>query len=268
MTRCAGASRPADLAERWVTINGLRCYARLAAPPVAVMPPIVLVHGLGVSSRYLLPIARRLAQRSPVVVPDLPGHGRSDHPPAPLDVAGLADALLAWLDALALRRVVLLGNSLGCQTVVELAVRCPERVLATVLTGPTGDPRVHSLARWLGRLLRDLPREPFSLIPLQALAYLKAGPRRVFRTARAMVNDPFVTKLPLVVQPSLVVRGGRDPIASQAWAEDVAGLLPRGRLVVIPGAAHAVNYNAPAPLAAAIGAFLDGLGLAPQPPGR
>ncbi|MDQ3880940.1 MAG: alpha/beta hydrolase, partial [Chloroflexota bacterium] len=63
-------------------------------------------------------------------------------------------------------------------------------------------------------------------------------------------------KLPCVRVPTLVVRGGRDPIVPQAWAEEVARLLPRGRLVVIPGAAHAVNHDAPAALARVVLPFL------------
>ncbi len=56
--------------------------------------------------------------------------------------------------------------------------------------------------------------------------------------------------------PTLVVRGSRDRIVSQSWAEEVAGLLPLGRLVVIPGAAHTANYGWPLQFAREIQAFL------------
>lgn len=262
-------SRPevADpLVGRWATVGGCRMFARVSACPPGGAAPIVLVHGLGVSSRYLVPTARRLAGRFPVFVPDLPGHGESERPPAALDVPGLGAALLAWLDEIGLGRVVLVGNSLGCQTIVDAALRRPERVLGLVLTGPTGDPAVRSLPRWLARLLRDLPREPFSLVPLEAGDYVKVGPRRVYRTAQAMVADPFAAKLARVGQPALVVRGGRDPIASQPWVEQVAALLPRGRLAVIPGAGHAVNYNAAAPLTSLVTGFVDELSAVSRQP--
>lgn len=242
--------------QRWTIVDGRRLHARVAEQGRAGSMAIVLVHGLGVSGRYLMPTARRLAEGFPVFVPDLPGHGRSEQPPSTLDVGGLGDALLGWLDAQGIERPVLLGNSLGCQTVVEVASRCPSRVSAVILTAPTGDPAVRSLPRWLGRLLRDLPREPFDLIPLETVDYLRAGPIRVYRTARAMVEDPFIAKLARVVQPALVVRGGRDPIVTQSWAAEVAHRLPNGRLAVIAGAGHAINYNAPERLAALVAAFL------------
>ncbi len=58
--------------------------------------------------------------------------------------------------------------------------------------------------------------------------------------------------------PVLVVRGTRDRIVPQAWAERAARLLPRGRLAVIPGAAHAVNFSYPREFKAAMLAFLLG----------
>lgn len=245
-----------SLRSRWTTVAGCRIHARASTESTLGEPAIVLVHGLAVSGRYLLPTARRLAGRYPVLVPDLPGHGKSDTPPVTPDVPGLADGLLAWLDDQGVDRAVFVANSLGCQTVVELAVRHPDRVLGLVLTGPTGDPAARSVLRWLGRLLLDVPREPLGLVLLEAVEYLRAGPLRVFRMAKAMVADPFSAKLPLVTQPTLVVRGSRDPIAPQPWVEEITRRLPDGRSAVIPAAAHAINYSAPDALAALVSAFV------------
>jgi len=53
-----------------------------------------------------------------------------------------------------------------------------------------------------------------------------------------------------------VVRGTRDRIVSQEWASEVARLLPDGRLAVIPGAAHAINFSYPWEFRRAIMPFL------------
>jgi 2-hydroxy-6-oxonona-2,4-dienedioate hydrolase len=102
--------------------------------------PVVLVHGLVVSSLYMEPTAERLAPFHRVFAPDLPGFGRSDKPSRALSVAGLADALGAWMDAEGLERAVLVGNSLGCQVIAEMAARAPHRAAGVVLTGPTVEP--------------------------------------------------------------------------------------------------------------------------------
>jgi pimeloyl-ACP methyl ester carboxylesterase len=53
-----------------------------------------------------------------------------------------------------------------------------------------------------------------------------------------------------------VVRGTRDAIVPQHWAEEAAGLVPNGRLVVIERAAHTTNYSHPAWLADVVWPFL------------
>ena len=244
------------LTSRWTDAAGYRWHARVATEhPPAGAPPVVLVHGLGVSSRYMIPTARRLARFFPTSAPDLPGFGRSGRPKPALRLPELTDGLVAWLDASGLDRPVLLANSLGCQVVVDLAVRYPARLSCAILVGPTGDPEA-GLLGMVGRLLADVPREPLSALPLQAFDYLTAGPLRDLRTAREMVRDPFVAKLPFVPHPVLVVRGERDPIAPQGWAAEVANRLPAGELAVVAGAAHIVNYSHPAALVALVRAFL------------
>lgn len=217
---------------------------------------MVLVHGLIVSGRYMVPTAELLATHYRIFAPDLPGFGKSEKPPHVLDVAGLSDSLAAWIGEVGLDRAALVGNSFGCQIIADLAARHPERVERAVLQAPTMDPRARTALREVGRFLLDMPREPLSLLPIELLDYLSAGTRRSWRTFRYALEDPIEEKLPEVRVPTLVVRGSRDLIVPQRWAEEVAGLLPRGRLAVIPGAAHAANYGWAAEFARVVRAFL------------
>jgi 2-hydroxy-6-oxonona-2,4-dienedioate hydrolase len=214
-------------------------YARVAGEG----PPIVLVHGLAVSSLYFVKLGRRLRARHRVVAPDLPGYGKSPTPPQPLDVPRLADALTDWLDLLEIERAQFVGNSLGCQVAVDLAVRRPERVERLVLVGPTMDPAAPTIPAQAWRLARDVVRESPLLNLAQSRDYLRMGPRRIVSTARFALADRIEEKLPRVAAPALVIRGSRDAIVPQEWAERVAALLPRGRLVVVP-AAHAAHWGA------------------------
>ena len=156
-----------------------------------------------------------------------------------LGVGALADALLALLDG---GDVVLVANSFGCQVALEAALRDPQRVRALVLVGPTYD-RSASLLQSAARLALDAVREPPALLPRIALDYLRMGPRRLLQTAVLMERDRIDEKLPRVDRPTLVVRGERDALVSQAWVEHVAALLPRGRLAVVGGSAHAVHWS-------------------------
>lgn len=248
------------LVSTWTPVHGVRLHALASAdalPPAA--PTVVLVHGVAVSARYLVPLAERLAARAHVYIPDLPGYGRSDCPAGrDLTVPELADALLAWMDRTGLDRPHLLGNSFGCQVIVDLAARRPDRVDRLVLQGPTMDP--HARSAWR-QALRWLAVTPFER-PSEGLVLLRdlwdLGPRRAVDMIRLALADPIEAKLERVVAPTLVVRGTRDAIVPQRWAEEVAGLLPNGRLVVIERAAHTINYSQPAWLAEVAWPFLTG----------
>jgi 2-hydroxy-6-oxonona-2,4-dienedioate hydrolase len=110
----------------WTEVNGLPVPAMASTgPEVCGRVPVVLVHGLGLSHRYMMPTAECLASSFPIYVPDLPSFGESGHPEKVLDVSGLADALAAWIETAALERVALLGNSFACQIIVDLAARIP-----------------------------------------------------------------------------------------------------------------------------------------------
>jgi 2-hydroxy-6-oxonona-2,4-dienedioate hydrolase len=94
---------------------------RLGAP--ADGPAVVLVHELVVSARYTIPAMKRLALRHRVYALDLPGFGKSGKPAHVTGVPGLSDALACWMRKLGLSRTALVGNSMGCQIIAELAAR-------------------------------------------------------------------------------------------------------------------------------------------------
>ncbi len=244
--------------SRWTEVGGLLMHARVSVNPVgAELPSVVLVHGLGVSSRYMVPLAEHLGRTISVYAPDLPGFGKSAGAARALNIDELADALAAWMQAMNLDQSVLLGNSFGSQIVVALALRHPQCIARAVLVAPTMDPRAPTVIRQIMRLLRDAPREPLSLLPLAIRDYLTTGLRRGFQTLRYAIEDRIEDRLPHVHVPTLVVGGARDPVVPRGWVEEVARLLPHGRAVLIPRAAHAVNYNSPQELAHVVRMFMD-----------
>jgi len=79
---------------------------------------------------------------------------------------------------------------------------------------------------------------------------------RAWRTFEDALRDPIDRELARVQAPTLVLRGEHDPIAPQEACERMAASLPDGRLVVVPGAGHALNWSRPRDAARAIRAFL------------
>ena len=95
-----------------------------------------------------------------------------------------------------------------------------------------------------------------SVIATLGVLVLALGGFATLITLRYALKDPVREKLPHVGVPTLVVRGSRDPIAPQPWVEEMVRLLPRGRLLVIPGGTHAANMSAPDALARGVHQFL------------
>ena len=207
------------------------------------------MHGLGVSSGYMLPLLRELATSSEVHAIDLPGFGRSPDPPAGVDLGVLADAVGAWLDAAGLERPVLVANSLGCLHVVEVAAR-GRGATGLVLVGPTVDAAARTWWQQVGRFLRDVPREP--VLPLAAAvlpAYLRAAPGRLVGLFREALRDPIEERLSSVAAPVVVVRGASDPVAPAAWCRQLAAAARSGCTVAVPDAAHAAHFSHPGEVA-------------------
>lgn len=239
----------------WTKAGSYRIHTRETGP--SGDPPLVLLHGLVVSSRYMMPLARKLAPRFAVYAPDLPGFGRSAASAAVvLDVPELADALAEWIDARGIAPVPVLAHSFGCQVLAAFICRHPGQVKKAVLVGPTVDPAGRTALQQAWRLTCDAT-EMLQLAPIVLRDLYDAGLRRFLLTFRHMLRDRIEERLPRVEVPTLVVRGGRDPVASQRWAEEVASLLPAGRLGVVPGGWHAPNFSAPRALARLVRSFLS-----------
>jgi pimeloyl-ACP methyl ester carboxylesterase len=215
--------------------------------------PVVLVHGLAVSHRYLMPLARTLAGRYPVHVPDLPGFGPGRPKPRhALDVAEHAAFLAGWLADRELPPACLLGHSFGAEVVAATAVAFPDRVRALVLAGPTSDAAARTRRAQIGRWLRDVPREAWWQGPILARDIRDAGVRRIFRTLGHSVRNRIEDDVARVHVPTVVIRGERDPVVPARWAARL------GHTVTVAGAAHNVTTTAPRACADVVVALLEG----------
>ena len=247
------------ICEVWDQVGTLVLHGRVGSggDPKCQRPPIVLVHGLGVSTAYLMPTMRKLAARYRVFAPDLPGFGQSEKPLRAMGIEKLAEALHGWMDARGVGRAIFVCNSMGCQVAVELATRQPELVHRLVLSGPTMDPSAGSAFVQILRLLKDALGERPSLWLLASFDYFRAGPLRVLESLRLAIADHVERKLSRVRVPVLLVRGSSDPVAPRRWLNEMAALLPSARLEEIDGTGHAVNYSAPDKFTRLIEEFIE-----------
>jgi len=128
---------------------------RLSAEEAGEGIPVVLLHGLTGTRRYVVMGSRALERSGHrVVAYDARGHGRSTPAPTPAAYGyeELAADLAAVLDDFEIDRAVLAGASMGAHTLLRLALDAPERVAALVAVTPGFDPATADdpdrLARW------------------------------------------------------------------------------------------------------------------------
>jgi pimeloyl-ACP methyl ester carboxylesterase len=218
----------------------------------------VLVHGIGVSHRYLARLHRELARTSTVHSLDLPGFGGLPKPPVPLGVAAMATALATLLERIGVTRAVLVGHSMGTQWVVELALQRPTLASHLVLIGPVTDDRRRTALAQSIALAVDTLGEPIDGNALVFTDYLRCGPRWYLRQLREMLDYPLEQRVAGAAAPILIVRGGRDPIAGLAWARRLRDNAGSASLIVVPGHQHLVQHTAPRTVSRAIAAFRGG----------
>jgi pimeloyl-ACP methyl ester carboxylesterase len=132
-----------------------RAGVELAGDEAGEGIPVVLLHGLTASRRYVVMGSRSLERSGHrVIAYDARGHGRSSPAPAPeaYTYSDLGADLLAVLDDRGIERAVLAGASMGAHTLLWAALRAPERVAALVVITPAYDPATQEdearLARW------------------------------------------------------------------------------------------------------------------------
>jgi pimeloyl-ACP methyl ester carboxylesterase len=138
------------MTERIVERDGVRLAVEEAGP--ADGAPIVLLHGLTATRRYVLMGSKALERSGHrVVAYDARAHGQSSAAPSP-EAYGydeLALDLRAVLDAVGIERAVLVGASMGSHTLLRLALDAPERVAGVVVVTPAFDPDApRDFTRW------------------------------------------------------------------------------------------------------------------------
>jgi pimeloyl-ACP methyl ester carboxylesterase len=224
--------------------------------------PVILLHGLTASRRYVVHGSRALERGGHrVVAYDARGHGASASAPdaAAYGYALLAADLEAVLDDRGLDRAVLAGASMGAHTIVRFALDHPDRVAGMVLITPAHvpgeDDRADRLETWdrLAHGLREdgvegfLAASDFSTMSQhwRRTVTRVIGQRMEHHADLGAVADavaavsrsrPFAAleDLARLEQPAVVVgsRDAPDPAHPLRTARTYAELLRRGRLVV------------------------------------
>ncbi|WP_026543003.1 alpha/beta fold hydrolase [Paenarthrobacter nicotinovorans] len=220
-------------------------------------PAYILIHGIGVSHRYLARFHTVLAAGAPTYSLDLPGFAGTPKPGRQLSVEDYGAFIAVALASCGISSYVLVGHSMGVQFAIEAALHSPEQARQVVLMGPVVDSRHknvrrQSLALFLDGLLRESPSSNWIVIS----DYFKCGPRWYLTELPVMMGYPTEKRLAGIKVPVLILRGSRDHVAGPEWSLRLSRAVPQGRLVEIPGVGHVAQHMRPKAVADAIRSFV------------
>ncbi len=241
--------------------------------------PLVLVHGGHGSwmhwARNILP----LAQQFRVIVPDLPGYGGSDVPPGEIDAERLAAIAVAGLTRLLTEseKVAFAGFSFGGVMAGHIAARMAPRVRRLILLGAGGlalpRPTPPRLVKWQAaesdaerraahraNLEAVMIADPAKVDDLAIYIQAENTERARLRSRSISLTDALRRKLDQVRLPLAGIWGERDPMTGPLYVETrrefLTKLDPGCPFVVIEGAGHWVQYEAPDKVNATIASWL------------
>jgi len=234
--------------------------------------PILCLHHAGGSGRLFAPVLRELGNDRSIYAPDLPGHGSSDTPSSRAAVADIAGAIGDFLDSLRLRSVDVLGYQLGALIGAELAIARPQQVRRIMLWGVAAySPQERStllaqastlgsrddgsdvVDEWRNALERRGPGTPIAAVAEEFSDRLRAGIQGS-RAIAATLDHPVAERLPLVKQPSAVLRL-KDEFSD--YAPRVRSAMPNSTLVDLQDFGRGFISAAPQRFAAVTREFFD-----------
>ncbi|MBK8461235.1 MAG: alpha/beta fold hydrolase [Micropruina sp.] len=207
------------------------------------LPTFVLVHGLGVSSRYFVPLSVLLAEHGRVVLIDLPGFAGLPRPARTFTINDFADVARQAVDKLGVVRPVLVGHSMGAQVVVEMAADQPSYSPAVVLVGPVVNATERRLPMLALRFLQSATKESGLNALVAASQYATCGLNWLRETVPTVLHYPIEERLRRVDSRVVLISGDGDYVSPLAWRTALAGELESARTVTIKGAAHGVVFD-------------------------
>jgi pimeloyl-ACP methyl ester carboxylesterase len=231
-------------------------------------PPAVFIHGLGGNRFSWEPQLSALADVRQCLACDLPGYGKSAGLPGTLpELAALA---ADWIESLGRGPADVVGLSFGGMVAQHLALNHPGavRTLALLDTSPAfGFDGVTTPEEWLATRVSPAPDAsaadnrgpdtdrviagivgpdcPAAVRDAAAAIMREVPPATLAASCRALVGHDTRGLLHQVTAPTLVMVGAADNETPESYARAIAARIPGARLVVVPGAGHLVNVEAP-----------------------
>jgi pimeloyl-ACP methyl ester carboxylesterase len=224
--------------------------------------PVILLHGITDSWFSFSRVLPGISKAHRVYALDLRGHGDSDRPAGGYAPRDMAADVIAFMDALGIRRATLVGHSMGSFVAQQAALAAPERIAGVVLIGSASTVRNEvtlELQQAMSTLPDTVPAD-FAMefqastvhqsVPegfmIRVVAESRKVPARVWRAALAglLETERFIGLGGSRI-PALLIWGERDGLFSRSEQEALVAALPIASLKVYRETGHAPHWERP-----------------------
>ena len=222
--------------------------------------PIVFLHGVGSDKSVWTPQLAHFGRARRAVAFDYPGYGDSDPAAEGTTRDDYAAAIFAGMDALAIEQAHICGLSLGGVVAIAMHALAPQRCASLVLADtfavhPDG-PGIYERSMAASADLRALAevRVDFLLAPgtlddvrrevIETMAKIDPAAYRIGAEAVWLADQR--DRARAIDVPTLVLCGAEDKVTPPALSHELAAIIPRAKLEMIPGAGHISNLERPA----------------------
>lgn len=252
----------------YVTLAGERTFYTFYPGDRQGKRYLVLVHGAG-GSHLDWPAPLRRLRETNVYALDLPGHGRSEGL-GRTSIAAYRGFLLAFLEALNLEKVVLVGHSMGGAIALDFALSYPSRLTGLILVG-TGA-RLRVLPAILTGVLPNFEATvdlvlDYAFGPNASEELKCLGRQRLLQTPPQVLHGDYTAcdafdvmeRLGEVRCPTLVIGGTADKLTPPKYSVYLCDHIPGAELVLVDAAGHMVMLEKPEVVVKAISKFITSL---------
>jgi abhydrolase domain-containing protein 6 len=231
-------------------------------------PHILLLHGIGANLfcwRWLVPV---LNQKFTVTAIDLPGFGRSSKPAtAGYGLDEQTQRLVQILDGFKISKTYIVGNSMGANLALWLALKCPERVQGLALIAPATSARLIpplEKVAWLagpaslllnryamkwahGRTVSRQDRVDNNRVEETYFTYVRNTEAvRSFMLAAKAIRDPRLTSsLKAFERRVLILWGSNDRLVNRKVIDQLSAALPKAQTIIHVGGGHHLQEDEP-----------------------
>ena len=244
-------------------------------------PPVVLLHPFPVNHEFWLPVAKHLASRYRLIMPDLRGHGESGLGTGTASMRKHALDVASVMTGAGVDRAPVIGVSIGGYTIFEFWRRFRDRASALVLCNTkapaeTAESRAarlkaaddvlqHGTEQFFEGMLQKILAETTrhsrpDLVEGSLRMMRKMSAEDVAGVQRGMADRPdSISTLKTISVPTLIITGDEDTVTGVPEAELLKQNIPGGQMKVIAKAGHYSPWEQPEEAGKLLRQFLDSL---------